>query len=73
MTMHESFPQPVPSPERNFEKKVSDLGVHDTVLRNGTECTITSYRTNAANEVEITFSDGGMEILEKDDTLVVPK
>lgn len=71
--MHESFPQPVPSPEKSFEKKVSDLEVRDTVVRNGKECTITSYRTNAANEVEITFSDGGMETLEKDDVLEVPK
>jgi len=70
--MHESFSQPVPSPEKSPEKKISDLGVRDTVVRNGKECTITSYRSNAAGEIEVSFSDGGNAILENDDTLEVP-
>lgn len=72
MSMHESFPQPSASPEKSPEKKVSDLGAGDTVIRDGESCTITSYRSNAAGEIEMAFSDGESAILESDDTLEVP-
>lgn len=65
-------PLPESQPVERTEKKVSSLERGDTVIRGGETCTITSYKTNAANEVEMTFSNGDQARLDLTDMLEVP-
>jgi hypothetical protein len=66
---HTSTPES--NSQKSTEKKVSDLGAGDSVIRDGELCIITSYRPRGSG-IEISFSDGGSVNLDGTDTLDVP-